>query len=121
MDGSRSDLWQWEPAVVAASDVSFVIRQGECLALVGESGSGKRRLRDVSSGYTTESGPIALEGQELGRQRKETLAGSGRRIQIVFQNPFESLNPRNRVKAPARSSSGACLQWLRSCAIPCRG
>ncbi len=85
-------------SVVAASLVSFAIAAGECVALVGESGSGKTTIaRCVAGLHPPAGGRILLEGKQLapfaaGRTREER-----RRIQIVFQNPYDSLNPRHRI------------------------
>ncbi len=82
----------------AVHDVSFGVESGRCVALVGESGSGKTTIgRCVAGLHEPTSGRIAFDGAELhGAARSRTL-DQRRRIQIVFQNPFESLNPRHRV------------------------
>jgi peptide/nickel transport system ATP-binding protein len=84
------------PAVV---DVSFAIESGRCVALVGESGSGKTTVgRCIAGLHTPSSGSIVFGGAPLaGRAASRPLAVR-RQIQIVFQNPFESLNPRHQVK-----------------------
>ena len=85
-------------SVVAATHVSFAVACGECVALVGESGSGKTTIaRCVAGLHPPTGGRILLEGKPLaplaaGRTREER-----RRIQIVFQNPYDSLNPRHRI------------------------
>ena len=96
-----------EPAVY---DVSFAIESGQCVALVGESGSGKTTVgRCITGLHVPTSGRISFDGVELpGAARSRTL-DQRRRIQIVFQNPFESLNPRHRV----RSSIARPLRILR--------
>jgi peptide/nickel transport system ATP-binding protein len=81
--------------VVAAEDVSFVIRRGEALALVGESGSGKSTLaRMVLRLEQPDAGEVLLDGVDvLAREpRRASLAYRGR-VQMVFQDPFSSLNP----------------------------
>jgi peptide/nickel transport system ATP-binding protein/oligopeptide transport system ATP-binding protein len=84
--------------VKAVNDVSFDIRRGEVLGLVGESGSGKStigrsilRLVPVTSGHVTFDGVdvTGLEGRDLKEMR--------RRMQMIFQDPFASLNPRMTV------------------------
>ncbi|MFP3949410.1 MAG: ABC transporter ATP-binding protein [Gemmatimonadota bacterium] len=97
-----------EPEVVrAVEDVSFHIRRGETLGLVGESGSGKSttgrsllRLIEPTAGEVIFDGRdvMALEGEELVRFR--------RRAQIVFQDPFGTLNPRMRVGAVLKEVLG---------------
>ncbi len=84
----------------AVDGVSLEIRPGETVALVGESGSGKSttalctlRLEEPTSGRVT------FEGHELTALSQEELRAHRRRIQIVFQDPTESLNPRRSVGA----------------------
>jgi peptide/nickel transport system ATP-binding protein len=86
--------------VVAASDVSFAVERGGCVALVGESGSGKTTIARVIAGlHPIASGTVMLDGAPLqGLARKRTLE-QRRRIQIIFQNPTEALNPRHTVAA----------------------
>ena len=84
----------------AVRGVSFAIEAGTCVALVGESGSGKTTIgRCIAGLHVPTAGRIVFDGEELhGAARSRTL-DQRRRIQIVFQNPFESLNPRHRVGA----------------------
>ena len=85
---------------VAVRDVSFTIEAGRCVALVGESGSGKTSIgRCIAGLHEPTSGRIAFDGQELAGAARARNLDQRRRIQIVFQNPFESLNPRHRVGA----------------------
>jgi peptide/nickel transport system ATP-binding protein len=94
-----------KPATVHAVDgVSFQVKRGSTLAIVGESGSGKTttalsimRLAPMTSGSVQLAGTelAALEGAELRRMR--------RHLQIVFQDPYSSLNPRVRVGAAVRA------------------
>jgi peptide/nickel transport system ATP-binding protein len=95
-------------AVTAVSDVSFGVRPGECLALVGESGSGKTTIaRCVVGLHSASAGSIDFDGQALSPLARRRTREQRRRLQIVFQNPFESLNPRQSVAAqvswPARA------------------
>ncbi len=85
---------------LAVRGVSFAIEAGTCVALVGESGSGKTTIgRCIAGLHVPTTGRIVFDGDELhGAARSRTL-DQRRRIQIVFQNPFESLNPRHRVGA----------------------
>jgi ABC-type oligopeptide transport system ATPase subunit len=79
----------------AVDDVSFEIREGETLGLVGESGSGKS-----TTGYCVlrllkaTSGSVRFQGEELTKLRREALRSTRREMQIVFQDPYASLNPR---------------------------
>jgi peptide/nickel transport system ATP-binding protein len=85
---------------VAVSDVSFAIEAGRCVALVGESGSGKTTIgRCIAGLHVPTAGRIVFDGQELDGSARDRALDQRRRIQIVFQNPFESLNPRHRVGA----------------------
>jgi peptide/nickel transport system ATP-binding protein len=85
---------------VAVHDVSFAIEAGRCVALVGESGSGKTTIgRCVAGLHAPTGGRIVFDGQELAGFARARTLHQRRRIQIVFQNPFESLNPRHRVGA----------------------
>ncbi|WP_300297212.1 ABC transporter ATP-binding protein [Ferrovibrio sp.] len=84
--------------VEAARDVSFAIRQGETLGLVGESGSGKSSVAKlVMRLVQPDSGSIRLGGTDLTLIGGAALRAQRRRIQMVFQDPFASLNPRRRV------------------------
>jgi peptide/nickel transport system ATP-binding protein len=85
---------------VAVRDVSFGIETGRCVALVGESGSGKTTIgRCIAGLHVPTAGRIVFDGQELEGSARARALDQRRRIQIVFQNPFESLNPRHRVGA----------------------
>ena len=84
--------------VVAAEDITFDVRAGECVALVGESGSGKSTIARCLVGlHRPESGTIALAGTELADRIRKRTVEQRRGIQYVFQNPFQSLNPRRRI------------------------
>ena len=85
--------------VVAAHDISFSIDSGECLALVGESGSGKTTIaRCVAGLHEPSGGRILLSGTALAGMARRRSREQRRRIGIVFQNPYDSLNPRHRVR-----------------------
>jgi len=85
--------------VVAASGVSFALSRGECLALVGESGSGKTTIaRCIAGLHERSGGTVTLGGDPLAPRAKQRPRLLRRRCQIVFQNPYESLNPRRRVR-----------------------
>jgi peptide/nickel transport system ATP-binding protein len=100
-----------EGEVVAADDVSFTVAAGECVAIVGESGSGKTTIaRCVAGLHRPAMGQILLDGVSLAAEAKARPRTARRRIQIVFQNPYDSLNPRHRVRdsiaRPARVLRG---------------
>lgn len=85
-------------AVTAVDCVSFAINRGETLGLVGESGSGKSTTGFCILQLTAPtSGSVKLEGQELVGLRPRKLRSFRREMQIVFQDPYDSLNPRMTV------------------------
>jgi oligopeptide transport system ATP-binding protein len=86
--------------VVAVDDVAFAVAPGRSLAIVGESGSGKTTTARMVMGLEQPTaGRISLGGVERGRKRLRSRERRtyGREIQIVFQDPFSSLDPRQRV------------------------
>lgn len=84
--------------VHAVSDVSFDIRQGETLGVVGETGSGKSTLaRSVLQAPRPKSGEVRFQGTDLMRLKRRGLTEARRHLQMVFQDPFGSLNPRWRI------------------------
>jgi oligopeptide/dipeptide ABC transporter ATP-binding protein len=85
--------------VIRAIDgVSFEIRRGESLGLIGESGSGKSTVgRTVLGIYKPTSGSVNFDGTEVSTLGRHELRDLRRRLQIVFQDPYSSLDPRMRV------------------------
>ncbi len=85
-------------AVKAVDSVDFDVYKGETLGLVGESGCGKSTTgRTVLQLYRPTAGSVMFEGNELTTLRGDELRGIRRRMQIIFQDPFASLNPRMTV------------------------
>ncbi|HRK24301.1 MAG TPA: ABC transporter ATP-binding protein, partial [Beijerinckiaceae bacterium] len=88
------------PAIVhAVEDVSLAIDRGEVVGLVGESGSGKSTIgRMILRSIDPTAGEILFEGQDIARMSQRELRPLRRRMQMVFQDPYASLNPRLRVR-----------------------
>jgi len=86
--------------VHAIDDVSFEIQRGEVLGLVGESGSGKTTLgRTLLRLEEPDSGRVYFEGVDFTAIRdRPTLKAFRRKMQMIFQDPFDSINPRMKVK-----------------------
>ncbi len=83
--------------VEAVKGVSFTLRKGETLGIVGESGSGKSTVaRCLVQLLPAEGGSIMLQGQDIRGLSRAEFRPFTRRIQMVFQDPFASLNPRRR-------------------------
>jgi peptide/nickel transport system ATP-binding protein/oligopeptide transport system ATP-binding protein len=85
-------------AVKAVDDISFDVMKGETLGIVGETGCGKSttarllvRLMDPTSGH------VLLDGEDVAAHKGEALKALHRKVQMIFQDPYSSLNPRKRV------------------------
>src|SRR5712692_2020981 len=92
-------IFQHKVADVKAVDgVSFDIRRGETLGLVGESGCGKSTTgRAILQLYRPTAGTVEFGGQDLTRLHSGELRRFRRRMQMIFQDPYASLNPRMSV------------------------
>src|SRR5215471_17743460 len=93
---TRGIIFQRVVGYVRAVDgVSFSIKRGQTLGLVGESGSGKTSIgRTIVRLYKPTGGQILFEDQDLAKLEGEQLRQMRRRVQMVFQDPYASLNPR---------------------------
>jgi peptide/nickel transport system ATP-binding protein len=91
---SRKTNW-----VYAVDGVSFDIARGETLSLVGESGCGKSTVgRAILRLFDVTAGQVVLDGQRIDDLSPGRMRSIRRRVQVVFQDPFSSLNPRLRVR-----------------------
>ncbi|ODT16903.1 MAG: microcin ABC transporter ATP-binding protein [Hyphomicrobium sp. SCN 65-11] len=96
--GRRTFLNRKARIVKAAQDVNFHIRKGETLGIVGESGSGKTTVaRCIARLIEPSEGEILIEGANVAHLPERDLRPYRRDIQIVFQDPYRSLNPRRTV------------------------
>ena len=85
-------------STVALDGVSVTLRRGETLGLVGESGSGKSTLaRAMVRLLSIDSGDIVLDGDEITRTPQRLMRPHRQKIQMIFQDPYASLDPRQRV------------------------
>ncbi|CAM3849273.1 oligopeptide/dipeptide ABC transporter ATP-binding protein [Cohnella lubricantis] len=79
----------------AVNDISFSIKQGETLGLVGESGCGKSTAgRTIIRLYEPTAGSVTVDGVEVTKLSKSKMKAQRRNMQMIFQDPFASLNPR---------------------------
>jgi ABC-type oligopeptide transport system ATPase subunit len=84
----------------AVDVVSFVVERGEALGIVGESGSGKTTVGRILIGMETASaGEVLFEGKDVRSMRSTARADLRRKVQMVFQNPFASLNPFRTIRS----------------------
>jgi ABC-type glutathione transport system ATPase component len=87
-----------DPTLVAVRDVSFALPEGKTLALVGESGSGKTSVARAILGLAPiAAGRVLLNGDEIASPGRQPTRAERRKIQMVFQQPTASLDPRMRV------------------------
>ncbi len=119
--------------VRAVDGISFDVKRGEVIGLVGESGSGKSTLgRTIMQLIPPTSGAVVLEGKNLTEGTASELAAVRRDLQMVFQDPFASLNPRmtifaalaepllaHRVCAPAEVTARV-IELMRQVGLPAR-
>lgn len=97
---ARGALWRSGARVRAVDDVSFTIEEGETFGLVGESGSGKTTTgRCILRLATPTSGGVRFRDEDVLAASRLRMRELRRQMQIVFQDPYSSLNPRMRVGA----------------------
>ncbi|WP_283136380.1 oligopeptide/dipeptide ABC transporter ATP-binding protein [Rhizohabitans arisaemae] len=88
------------PAVRAVDDVSFSIEAGQTMTLIGESGSGKSTVARIVLGLERpDSGRVVFDGQDLTAMSPRDLRAKRSTLTAVFQEPYESLNPRMKVES----------------------
>lgn len=94
----KKKLFQPQSYYRAVDDVSFELHKGESLGLVGESGCGKSTLGNMILGLTTiTQGRILFKGTDLSQISRKSWRQLRKKIQIIFQDPFASLNPRIKI------------------------
>ncbi len=105
---TRGILQRRVGSVKALTDVSLQIRRGETFGLVGESGCGKTTLaRLITALETPDSGSIVFDGTEITTLRGAALRRRRREFQLIFQDPYASLDPRMRVTSILREPLAA--------------
>ena len=96
--------WGEKHFLTAVDDVSFGVKRGKTLAIVGESGSGKTTaalaIARLAAGQTT--GEVMLDGTNILPLTGDRLKDMRRRVQVIFQDPYSSLNPRKRAESIVR-------------------
>ena len=103
----RRGLLRGRATLKALDGVSFTLEPGKTIAVVGESGCGKSTLaRQLTLIEPPTSGHLYIEGRDVASATREEIRVLRRKIQIVFQDPFSSLNPRKKVGAIIEERGG---------------
>jgi oligopeptide/dipeptide ABC transporter ATP-binding protein len=93
-----SGFFRQRDNVHAVDDVSFTVRRGQTFGIVGETGCGKSTLgRSIARLHDVTSGRVIFEGKDISRISQRRMRPLRREIQLIFQDPYGSLNPRRRV------------------------
>ena len=104
--GNKKLFQKDRPVVKAVNDVSFTINEGETFGIVGESGCGKSTTgRSILRLIEPTSGEVIFDGEDVCKKNKNELRLLRRDMQLIFQDPYASLNPRWKVaKSEAKRS-----------------
>lgn len=95
---ARRSLFDAAPVLTAVKGVSIAIARGETLGIVGESGSGKSTLARMAMGFEApDEGRVLFDGKDLSTLPRPALRALRQRFQMVFQDPYGSLDPRRTV------------------------
>ena len=109
-------LTRHRTTVKAVNNVSFTIAPGETFSVVGESGCGKSTLARTTLGiYPPNRGQILYRGERIDNKNAQQMLPYRRKMQMIFQDPYESLNPR-RTDRGAPIGSPSCSPVARACA-----